>query len=65
MNKEYKPVNNSYREHFKLHGYLSPAMVEEILDKVDELKEQSRKLQYDLDKSDSETRYWMNKCYGD
>ena len=39
MNKEYKASNNSYREHFKLHGYLSPTMIEELLDECEALKE--------------------------
>jgi enoyl-CoA hydratase/carnithine racemase len=38
MNKEYKPVNNTFREHWKLHNYLSPSMIEELMDKVDDLE---------------------------
>ena len=36
MNKNYKPLNNSFREHWKIHGHLSPTMIEELLDLVDD-----------------------------
>lgn len=38
MNKNYKPINNSFREHYHLHGHLSPTMIEELLDLVDDLE---------------------------
>lgn len=38
MNKNYKPINSTFREHFKIHGYLSLEMIEELLDKVDDLE---------------------------
>ena len=40
MNKEIKPSNNSFREHWKLHGYLSPEMIEQLLDKVDDFEKE-------------------------
>jgi hypothetical protein len=40
MNKEYKCTNNSHREHFKLFGYLPPAVIEELLEKVDDLEDE-------------------------
>jgi hypothetical protein len=37
MSKEIKPSNFTFREQFKAHNYLSPVMIEELLDKVDDL----------------------------
>jgi hypothetical protein len=62
MNKEYKPVNISYREHFKLHGYLSLTMIEELLDKVDELEDQVYNLERDAEESHNEMVHWREQC---
>lgn len=61
MNKEYKPSNNSYREHWKLHGYLSPTMIEELLDKVDDLEREIAQLGRDNDETNNEAIYWREK----
>ena len=45
MNKEYKPLNNSFRDHWKLHGYLSPTMIEELLDMVDDKDDEIKMLE--------------------
>ena len=44
MNKEIKPSNNSFREHWKLHGYLSATMIEELLDLVDDKGDEITKM---------------------
>jgi hypothetical protein len=62
MNKEYKPVNISYREHFKLHGYLSLTMIEELLDKVDELEGRVSTAEHDAEESHNEMVYWREQC---
>jgi hypothetical protein len=61
MNKEYKSVNNSYREHFKLHNYLSPEMIEELLDKVDDLEEKVSMLESNVDDEIEAGEYWKMK----
>lgn len=75
MNKNYKPINFTFREHWKLHGYLSPTMIEELLDEVDdmddeitELTEQTDDLEQELHGcvsslkgADGETEYWRKK----
>jgi hypothetical protein len=62
MNKEYKPVNNTFREHWKLHNYLSPSMIEELMDKVDDLKQELSECISSLQGADQEAEYWRNKC---
>jgi hypothetical protein len=61
MNKEYKPINNTYREHFKLHNYLSPEMIEELLDKVDDLEEKASQLESDVKYENEVDEYWKMK----
>jgi hypothetical protein len=63
MNKEYKPVNNTFREHWKLHGYLSPSMIEELLDKVDDLEVQINEFEHGVDELNNKLDYWREKCY--
>jgi hypothetical protein len=63
MNKEYKPLNYSYREQFRTHNYLSPEMIEELLDKVDNLEERVSQLESDVQYENEQVDYWMNKCY--
>jgi hypothetical protein len=58
MNKEYKSINNSYREHFKLYNYLSPEMIEELLDKVDDLEEKVSRLESDVKDENKVSEYW-------
>lgn len=61
MNKEYKPANNTFREHFKLYGYLSTAMIEELLDKVDSLNRELQECITSLEDADQEATYWREK----
>jgi hypothetical protein len=61
MNKEYKSINNSYREHFKLYNYLSPEMIEELLDKVDDLEEKVSQLESDVKDENKVGEYWKMK----
>lgn len=61
MTKEYKPSNNSFREHFKLYGYLSPTMIEELLDLVDDKDNEITQLEHDNDETYNELFYWKEK----
>lgn len=61
MNKNYKPSNNSYREHFHIHRCLSPIMIEELLNKVDDLERNHADLGHDFDLANQEAVYWQNK----
>lgn len=61
MNKEYKPLNNSYREHWKLHGYLSPTMIEELLDLVDDKDDEITKLTEQVDDLDRDVQSAYNE----
>lgn len=75
MNKDYKPSNFSFREHWKLHGYLSPTMIEELLDLVndkddeitqlervvDDLEQELSECVSSLKGADDEAEYWRNK----
>jgi hypothetical protein len=58
MNKEYKSINNSYREHLKLHNYLSPEMIEELLDKVNDLEEKVSQLISAVKDENKVSEYW-------
>lgn len=49
MNKEFKPSNYSFRDHWKLHGYLSPTMIEELLDLVDDKDDEITELTEQVD----------------
>lgn len=61
MSKNYKPINNSHREHFQLYGYLSLTMIEELPDKVDDLEIELQECISSLKGADDEARYWRNK----
>lgn len=61
MNKEYKPVNNTFREHWKLHGYLSPTMIEELLAKVDTLDGSLTTVEQLLTEAEKGADYWREK----
>jgi hypothetical protein len=61
MNREYKPVNNSYREHFKIYGYLSPKMIEELLDKVDSLDNHVEVVEQLLVEAEESVDYWKSR----
>lgn len=61
MNKEIKPSTNSFREQFHLHNYLSPKMIEELLDKVDDLEIELRECISSLKGADEEAEYWREK----
>lgn len=61
MNKEYKPLNNTYREHWKLHGYLSPTMIEELLDLVDDKDDEITKLTEQVDDLERDVKAAYNE----
>jgi hypothetical protein len=61
MNKEYKAINNSHREHFAVHNYLSPEMIEELLDKVDKLEVEVSRLESDVQDENEQAYYWKMK----
>lgn len=61
MNKELKPSNYTFCEHFKLYGYLSPTMIEELLDKVDDLEHYITQSEHDNDETNNEMIYWRKK----
>jgi hypothetical protein len=61
MNKEYRNSNNSFREHFTVHNYLSPEMIEELLDKVDELEVKVSQLESDVEDENEQAYYWKMK----
>ena len=60
MNKNYKPINNSFREHWKLHGCLSPTMIEDLLDLIDDLVDAVPPLESTTRKSKDDVRYWKS-----
>lgn len=61
MNKNYKPINNSFHEHWKLHGYLSPFMIEELLDLVDDKDAEITKLTETIDELEDDIRHFSNE----
>jgi hypothetical protein len=61
MNKEYKSINNSFREHFKLYNYLSPEMINALLDKVDDLEEKVSMLESNVKDENEVGEYWKMK----
>jgi outer membrane murein-binding lipoprotein Lpp len=61
MNKEIKLSNFTFREHFKIHGYLSPEMIEELLEKVDDLEDKVSKLESDVQDENEQAYYWKMK----
>lgn len=61
MNKKFKPSNNSFHEHFKLHNYLSPEMIEQLLDKVDGLETEISILEHLNLNLTSTADYWQEK----
>ena len=60
MNKNYKSINNSFREHNHLHAYLSPTMIEELLDLIDDLVDAVPPLESTTRKSKDDVRYWKS-----
>lgn len=61
MNENYKPINNSFREHWKIHGYLSPTMIEELLDLVDDRNDEITKLTETIDTIEVDVRDAYNE----
>jgi hypothetical protein len=61
MNREYRPLNNSYREHFKLHGCFNEQITEQILDKLDELELELSECISSLKGASDEAEYWREK----
>lgn len=58
MNKNYKPINYSFREYYHIHGRFSPEMVEELLDLVDDLAANISSLESTVRGLEDEARYW-------
>lgn len=61
MNKNYKPINNTFREHWKIHGYLSPAMIEELLDLLDDRDTEITKLTDTIDDLEDDVRHFSSE----
>lgn len=60
MNKNYKPINNSFREHYRLHGYLSSTMIEELLNLVDDIEDTIPSLESTIRNLEDDVRYWKS-----
>lgn len=61
MNKNYKPINNIFREHYHLHGYLSSTMIEELLDLIDDKQQELDECISSFKGADEEAEYWREK----
>ena len=60
MNKNCKPSNYSFHEHYHLLGYLSSIMIEELLDLVDDIEDTIPSLESTIRGLEDDVRYWKS-----
>lgn len=65
MSKATKPLNYSYREHWKIHKHFAATDVEGILDKLDELTRVEYTFEQEIGRLNSEVNYWRERCLND